>query len=150
MPLPEHVKADYQSTGLSLKAHPLRFLRPELARSGHITCAQAATLPNNARFQITGIVLVRQRPGSANGVVFATIEDETGTANVVVWPSLLETHRSAVLGSALLYIKGTIQRSPEGITHLVAEHLENHTAKLTLTDLPTTPGDELPRSRDFR
>ena len=150
MPLPEHVKADYQTTGLSLKAHPLRFLRPDLAQSGHITCAEANTLPNNARFQITGIVLVRQRPGSANGVVFATIEDETGTANVVVWPSLLETYRSAVLGSALLYIRGTIQRSPEGITHLVAEHLENHTAKLTLTDLPTTPGDELPRSRDFR
>jgi error-prone DNA polymerase len=150
MTLPEHVRGDYESISLSLKAHPLRFLRHELTEHGNITCAEAATLPNNAKFRITGIVLVRQRPGSANGVVFATIEDETGTANVVIWPSLLATYRSAVLGSALLHIKGTVQRSPEGIIHLVAEHLENHTHKLALTELPHSPGDELPRSRDFR
>jgi len=150
MALAEHVSADYQTTGLSLKAHPMRFLRADLARAGQITCAEAAHLPSGARFALTGIVLIRQRPGSANGVVFATLEDETGTANAVIWPAVLDRYRSAVLGAAVLYLAGTVQRSPEGITHLVAERLENHTARLHLAALPSSPGDELPRSRDFK
>jgi error-prone DNA polymerase len=100
-------------------------------------------------------------------VVFATIEDETGTANVVIWPRLLETYRSALLGAVVLGVRGRVQRSPEGIVHLVAEHLENRTSLLQASDemasvppmaradeLPPTPlapvETRLPRSRDFR
>lgn len=155
MQMPEQVTADYQSMSLSLKSHPLRFLRTRLIGEGAMTCAQANNIRNGAAFFTVGVVLVRQRPGSANGVVFVTIEDETGTANVVVWPSVVVTYRSAVLGSALLGVRGRIQRTPEGIVHLVAEHLENRTADLRNIDEDTITGpparaDELPRSRDFR
>jgi error-prone DNA polymerase len=167
MALPEQVAADYQSTGLSLKAHPLRFLRMILARKGTMSCAEATGLPNNARFHTAGVVLVRQRPGSADGVVFATIEDETGTANVVIWPSLLQIYRSAILGATVLGVRGRVQRTQEGIVHLMAEHLENRTALLQACEeaatlppparadeLPPAPSSQtatrLPRSRDFR
>jgi error-prone DNA polymerase len=130
MPLPEHVVADYQSTGLSLKAHPLRFLRASLARAGVRSCAEAAIQPDGAAIRVAGVVLVRQRPGSASGVIFATIEDETGIANVVVWPSLIERFRREIIGSALLEVAGRIQRSPEGIVHVVAETLHDRTAEL--------------------
>jgi error-prone DNA polymerase len=76
------------------------------------------------------VVLVRQRPGTAGGVVFATIEDETGTANVVIWPSLTERYRRAIVGSRLLGVDGRVQRSPEGVVHLVAEHLHDRSAEL--------------------
>ena len=150
MALPGQVAADYQTTGLSLKAHPLRFLRVQLAGDGFMTCAEATGLEDGARFYTAGVVLVRQRPGSAGGVVFATIEDETGVANVVVWPSLLEIYRSAVLGAAVLGVRGRIQRTVEGIVHLVAEHLEDRTADLrdmeeTATTAPPARADELPR-----
>ncbi len=155
MALPEQVAADYQATGLSLKGHPLRFLRSHLTQEGVMTCAEACGLRHGAAFSTAGVVLVRQRPGSAGGVVFATIEDETGTANVVIWPSLLETYRSAILGAAVLGVRGRIQRTPEGIVHLVAEHLENRTADLRQMEESATTGpparaDELPKSRDFR
>ncbi len=152
MTLPEHVAADYRSIGLSLKAHPLRFLRAQLANEGIASCAEASVLPDGARCFVVGIVLVRQRPGSARGVVFATIEDETGTANVVVWPATLETYRSIVLGAAVLGVRGHIQRSPEGVVHFVAESLENRSAMLRAMEAVGTPAraDELPRSRDFR
>ena len=84
----EHVVADYQSTGLSLKAHPLRFLRDALAREGVRSCAEATGQRDGAHVAVAGVVLVRQRPGSAAGVVFATIEDETGIANIVIWPAI--------------------------------------------------------------
>ena len=87
MPLGEHVVEDYASLGLSLKRHPLAFLRAELAREGLVTAADLARLPVDRRLAIAGIVLIRQRPGSANGVVFITIEDETGIANLIVWPA---------------------------------------------------------------
>jgi error-prone DNA polymerase len=84
-------------------------------------------------------------------VVFATIEDETGTANVVVWPNTLETYRHIVIGAAVLGVKGRIQRSPEGVVHLVAEKLENRSAMLRNMEAVAVPAraDELPRSRDF-
>jgi error-prone DNA polymerase len=175
MPLPEHVVADYQTTGLSLKAHPLRFLRAALAREGVQSCAEATQRRDGAAVRVAGVVLVRQRPGSAAGVVFATIEDETGIANVVIWPSITEQFRSVVVGAALLLVHGRIQRSPEGIVHLVAERLEDRSAALRRLDEvehdplppPLARADEVarpqaprnrpgrgdvptPRSRDFR
>ena len=151
MALQEQVAADYRSTGLSLKAHPLRFLRERLSKSGAISCAETHTLADNAACFIVGVVVVRQRPGSANGVVFATIEDETGTANIVVWPNIMEAYRHVVLGAAVLGVHGRVQRSPEGVVHIVAEQLENCSDMLRTMEAVSTPAraDELPRSRDF-
>jgi error-prone DNA polymerase len=160
MRLPEHVVADYQATGLSLKAHPLRFLRDALAREGVRSCAEATGQRDGTRATVAGVVLVRQRPGSAAGVVFATIEDETGIANIVIWPATIEAYRRAVVGAALLLVAGRVQRSEEGIVHIVAERLEDRSAALRRLDeagmrAPLARADEvarpqLPRSRDFR
>jgi error-prone DNA polymerase len=146
MLLPEHVIADYQTTGLSLKAHPLRFLRAEFAREGIETCAEAIQRPDGAKVHVAGIVLVRQRPGSAAGVVFATIEDETGVANVVVWPAIIERYRRALIGSSLMLVTGRIQRSEEGVVHVIADHLDDRSAALHLLD----ENASVPASRDFR
>ncbi len=166
MKLPEHVVADYQTTGLSLKAHPLRFLRTALAREEVQSCAEATQQRDGAAARVAGVVLVRQRPGSADGVVFATIEDETGIANVVIWPSTIERYRREVMGAALLLVTGRIQRSPEGVVHVVADRLEDRSAALRRLDeaaenAPLARADEVarpqtardvptPRSRDFR
>ncbi len=149
MGLSEHVAADYQTTGLSLKAHPLRFLRQALAREGIVTAAEAAEARDGAKLRTAGIVLVRQRPGSAGGVVFATIEDETGIANIVVWPAIIEQFRRALIASSLLEVEGRIQRSREGIVHLVADRLTDRSALLALLDAAGEAGPHLPRSRDF-
>jgi len=156
MNLPEHVAADYQSTGLSIKAHPLRFLRATLAAERAITCAEAATLRDGAKLRVAGVVLVRQRPGSAGGVVFATIEDETGIANIVVWPAIIERFRRALVASSLLLVDGRVQRSREGLVHVIADTLEDRSALLARLESPAPPlarADEmptrLPRSRDF-
>jgi error-prone DNA polymerase len=87
-------------------------------------------MQNGWRVRAAGVVLVRQRPGSAQGVVFMTIEDETGIANCVVWPTLMERYRKEVMGARLVLIEGRIQRSPEGIVHVVAERLFDRSAEL--------------------
>jgi error-prone DNA polymerase len=134
MPLGEHVVEDYASLGLTLKRHPLAFLRAELAREGRITAAELAYLPVDRRLSIAGVVLIRQRPGSANGVVFITIEDETGIANLIVWPQILERFRRAALGATLLGCRGKLQRA-ESVIHIVADRLEDMTPRLnTLRD----------------
>jgi error-prone DNA polymerase len=134
MPLGEHVVEDYASLGLTLKRHPLAFLRTELAREGLVTAAELAHLPVDRRLSIAGIVLIRQRPGSANGVVFITIEDETGIANLIVWPQILERFRRAALGATLLGCTGKLQRE-ESVIHVVADRLEDLTPRLnTLRD----------------
>jgi len=166
MPLGEHVVEDYATLGLTIKRHPLAFLRAELKRDGLVTAAELATLPVGKRFAIAGLVLIRQRPGSANGVVFVTLEDETGIANLIVWPATLERFRRAALGATLLYCRGRLQRE-ESVIHLVAEDLRDWTSRLnTLRERsdgapfpagkPTyfLPGNEAPNivipSRDFR
>jgi error-prone DNA polymerase len=134
MPLGEHVVEDYASLSLTLKRHPLAFLRSELAREGLVTAAELAHLPVDRRLSIAGIVLIRQRPGSANGVVFITIEDETGIANLIVWPAILERFRRAALGATLLRCTGKLQRE-ESVIHIVADRLEDMTPRLnTLRD----------------
>jgi error-prone DNA polymerase len=116
------VVEDYRSVGLSLRQHPVAFLRPRFAHSGMITCADLATARDGSRVTVPGIVLVRQRPGSAQGVLFITIEDETGIANLIVWPSLFERQRRLVLTAGMIAVRGLVQR--EGIViHVVAEHL---------------------------
>jgi error-prone DNA polymerase len=163
MPLGEHVVEDYASLNLTLKRHPLAFLRPEFTREGLVTAAELADLPVDRRLAIAGIVLIRQRPGSANGVVFITIEDETGIANLIIWPQILERFRRAALGAILLRCIGKLQRE-ESVIHIVADRLEDMTPRLnTLRDrtgetglqpVPKPPGydarDIVITSRNFR
>ncbi|MSO91219.1 MAG: error-prone DNA polymerase [Acetobacteraceae bacterium] len=158
MPTREHVIADYRATGLSLKAHPLRFLRTTLAAEGVLSCAEATGKKAGARVILAGVVLVRQRPGGG-GVVFITVEDETGIANIVVWASLLETYRRAVVGATVLGVHGQVQRSAEGVVHIIADRLENRSAMLALVEavgmseeisVSHPPNQRIvPRSRDF-
>jgi error-prone DNA polymerase len=129
MPLGEHVVEDYASTSLSLKRHPLAFLRAGLDAEGIVPTARLATLPVERRVAVAGLVLIRQRPGSAKGVIFVTIEDETGIANLIVWPPILERFRRIVLGATLLYCRGKLQRE-EGVIHVVAEDLRDLTPRL--------------------
>ncbi|MGJ4997600.1 error-prone DNA polymerase [Bradyrhizobium sp. HKCCYLS3077] len=132
MPLPEHVVADYQTIRLSLKGHPMEFLRRRFAAEGVLACRDVNDANDRRRIRCAGVVLVRQRPGSAKGVVFMTLEDETGIANIVVWPKVMETFRKEVMGARLVLVEGRIQSSPEKVVHLVAERLVDRTADLAL------------------
>ena len=123
------VVQDYSSVSLSLRAHPLAFLRPEMARRRILTCEQAMATRNNHWITTAGLVLVRQMPGSAKGVMFITIEDETGTANLIVWPKVFEQHRRIVLGASMMSIYGKLQREGE-VVHLIARSLSDMTAEL--------------------
>ncbi len=123
MPLPEQVVADYQTIRLSLKGHPMEFLRPMFAGERVIACAAVSDANDRQHVRCAGVVLVRQRPGSAKGVVFMTLEDETGIANIVVWPKVMERYRKEVMGARLVLVEGYIQSSPEKVVHLVAEKL---------------------------
>jgi error-prone DNA polymerase len=130
MPLPEHVVADYQTIRLSLKGHPMQFLRTMFARDNVIACNAVSHARDRKYVRCAGVVLVRQRPGSAKGVVFMTLEDETGIANIVVWPKVMERFRKEVMGSRLVLVEGRIQSSPEKVVHLVAERLIDRSADL--------------------
>ncbi|HEY2210014.1 MAG TPA: error-prone DNA polymerase [Bradyrhizobium sp.] len=123
MPLPEQVVADYQTIRLSLKGHPMEFLRPMFTKERVIACKGVCHDRDRQYVRCAGVVLVRQRPGSAKGVVFMTLEDETGIANIVVWPKVMERFRKEVMGARLVLVEGYIQSSPEHVTHLVAERL---------------------------
>ncbi len=116
------VVEDYQSTGLSLRRHPVTFLRKDLRARGMITCATLAATKDGRRVTVPGILLVRQKPGSAKGVMFITIEDETGIANLVLWPSLFEKQRRLVLSAGMIACRGRVQREGE-VVHVVVEHL---------------------------
>ncbi len=123
MPLPEQVVADYQTVRLSLKGHPMEFLREMFAHERVVACTDVCHRNDRRRISCAGVVLVRQRPGSANGVVFMTLEDETGIANIVVWPKVMEQYRKEVMGARLILVEGYIQSSPEQVTHLVAQRM---------------------------
>ena len=131
MPDSEHVIQDYQTTRLSLKEHPLAFLRERYTAMGLRTTRDACAVGNGQRVQAAGIVLVRQRPGSASGVCFITMEDETGIANLVVWPNVFERYRSVVMGARILVVKGRVQTA-DNVTHIVAEQLIDRTGDLGL------------------
>jgi error-prone DNA polymerase len=172
MPLAEHVVNDYQTIRLSLKAHPMTFLREHYARQKFITADQLNTIRDGKSLSIAGLVLIRQRPGSAKGVVFITIEDETGVANLVVWPDVFGKQRKIVMGARLIAVQGIVQRDPDSkVIHVVARRLEDHSQMLQhLSDeaMPSTLGqgdaagswrtpaarhprdvEIIPKSRDF-
>ncbi|MGY3544556.1 error-prone DNA polymerase [Bradyrhizobium sp. USDA 4472] len=123
MPRPEQVVADYQTIRLSLKGHPMEFLREAFTRERIVACKEISHENERRRVRCAGVVLVRQRPGSASGVVFMTLEDETGIANVVVWPKVMEQYRKEVMGARLIEVQGYIQSSPEKVTHLIAQRM---------------------------
>ncbi|KWU26347.1 error-prone DNA polymerase [Burkholderia cenocepacia] len=118
----EDIVSDYEATGLTLGRHPLELLRPILKKERLLPASVLSTLANGRLARGCGIVTTRQRPGTANGVMFITLEDETGNVNVIVWPSVLEKQRKEALGAALLGVYGTWQ-SEGGVKHLIAQRL---------------------------
>ncbi|MEZ5957089.1 MAG: error-prone DNA polymerase [Hyphomonadaceae bacterium] len=129
MCLGEHIVEDYRTMGLSLKAHPVSLLREELGARHVIKSERLTRIRNGERVRVAGLVLVRQRPGTASGVIFMTLEDETGIANIVVWPKLFEEYRRQVLGGRLVAIDGPVQ-SESGVIHVIAERVHDYTPLL--------------------
>lgn len=123
------VVEDYRSTGLSLRQHPVTFLRAELSARRMVTCAELATTRDGRWITVAGMVLVRQKPGSAKGVMFITIEDETGVANLILWPSVFEGQRRLVLSAGMIACRGRVQREGE-VLHVIAQRLEDLSALL--------------------
>jgi error-prone DNA polymerase len=160
MSLPKEVAEDYRTTSLSLKKHPVAFFRSGLSAMGAQPCATLKGMRNGRRVSVGGLVLVRQRPGTAKGVVFLTIEDETGIANIVCWKDAFEANRRLVMGSSFLVVHGTVQEA-SGVIHVVAERFTDLSAKLgEMRDHEIAPGaaptppharasSQLVRSRDF-
>ncbi len=131
--------ADYASLGLTLGRHPVALLRPQLARLRMVTAAELRNMPHGRLTRTAGLVIGRQRPDTASGVIFVTLEDETGMVNVVVWRSVSENQRRVLLGSHLMAVHGVIERDGD-VVHLVAGRLVDHSHML---------GRLLTRSRDF-
>jgi error-prone DNA polymerase len=135
----DNIIADYASLGLTLGRHPLALLRHQLQRQRMLTAAQLHALPHGRVTRVTGLVTGRQRPGTASGVTFVTLEDETGMINVIVWRDLAERQRKELLRANLLTVYGTLEREGE-VVHLIAARLHDQTALL---------GKLATRSRDF-
>ena len=131
IPRSEEVIQDYQTARLSLKDHPMHFLREVHARRGIIPTREAAQSRNGRRVRTSGLVLVRQQPGTASGVVFITIEDETGIANLVVWPRVKERFRPVIMRARILHVRGRVQTA-DNVTHIVAEELIDCSGDLSL------------------
>jgi error-prone DNA polymerase len=140
---------DYAAIGLSLKAHPLSFLRAPLSRRGVITAADLAGMKDGRRVKVAGLVLIRQRPGSAKGVMFMTLEDETGQINAIVWPSLFERFRKVVFSADMMGVEGKLQREGD-VIHVIADRLVDLSNVLrrvgeseTAFPVPSGRGDEV-------
>jgi error-prone DNA polymerase len=142
LPLPtegENVVADYMSTGLTLNRHPLSMLRDTLRKRRILDSKSWDAIPNGRPARIAGIIKVRQRPRSANGVLFMTLEDEGGPMNVIIWQAVVEAYRKEILGAKMVSVYGTTQRE-QGVTHLVARKIEDLSWMLGTLTMP---------SRDF-
>jgi len=118
------VVEDYRASGLSLRAHPLAFLRDELKARRMISCEELQTVKDGRWIELAGLVLVRQKPGSAKGVMFITLEDETNVANLVVWTTIFEKNRRTVLGASMMGVRGQVQREGE-VIHVIAQRLDD-------------------------
>jgi error-prone DNA polymerase len=145
MPRAEHVVADYQTLRLSLKAHPMQFYRQSLRSQGFSASSDLARMRHGQRVSLAGLVLVRQKPGSAKGVCFITLEDESGVANLVIWPALFEAYRPVIMAARLLVVHGQVQTDGK-VIHVVANRLEDRSDRLAgLSDISlpgiTTRGD---------
>jgi len=160
MPLAEHVVADYQTARLSLKGHPMGLLRARFARERVASCAQISATRDGSWASVAGVVLVRQRPGKGNAI-FITLEDETGITNVVLWARDFERFRREVMAARLLLVEGRVQKSPEGVVHLMAKRVvdrsaellslsETHRAEIVLTRADEFQHPQIPRARHPR
>ena len=148
MPLSEHVVADYQMLRLSLKAHPMVFLRERFRREGVRTTAEIAALPDGAFARVAGVVLVRQRPGKGNAI-FMTLEDEAGITNVVLWARRFERFRRQVMSARLALVSGRVQKSREGVVHLMAETVDDRTRDLAALSQAHEARTRLSRADEF-
>ncbi|HRE43416.1 MAG TPA: error-prone DNA polymerase, partial [Terricaulis sp.] len=151
MSMGEHVVEDYRTLGLSLKTHPAALLREEMAARRAIRAEKLAHIPNGQRVRVAGLVLVRQRPGTASGVIFMTMEDETGVSNIVVWPKVFEQFRREVLAGRLVAVDGPVQ-SESGVIHVIAERIHDWTPMLAQLSTqhsldPSTRADEARSNR---
>tara|TARA_R110000751_G_scaffold30873_1_gene78654 strand:+ start:129 stop:998 length:870 start_codon:yes stop_codon:yes gene_type:complete len=146
----EHVVADYQSVRLSLKGHPMEFLRERFRAMGVLSCAELARAKNGSQAKVAGVVLIRQRPGKGNAV-FITLEDESGVSNLLLWASRFEKMRRPVMAARLMLATGEVQRSVEGVTHLMTTRVEDHSFMLDeisdrdRPDMPMSRADEVKR-----
>lgn len=136
----QNVVADYQSTGLTLERHPMCLLRRHLDRYDYAVAGQLAAMNNGQRINVAGLVITKQRPGTASGVTFVTLEDETGQVNLIIWKKVAEEFRSALLSARLLGIAGELQIEGK-VIHVIARQLFDHTEMLGALSV---------RSRDFR
>ncbi len=149
MPLGEHVAADYQTARLSLKAHPMQILRPVFAAERILSCEQTSALKDGYWARTAGIVLVRQRPGNGKAI-FITLEDETGVTNALLWARTFEKFRSQVMGARLLLIEGRVQRSKEGVTHLMGARVFDRSAELERLSEDHVVETELTRADEIK
>ena len=149
MPLGEEVVNDYRFLRLSLRAHPAQFLRADLGQRGILRNEALRGIANNTRVKISGLVTCRQRPGSAKGVVFMTIEDESAVANVIVWPKVFERVRPIVLGARYVAVAGRVQ-AESGVIHVVADQLEDLTMWLARLADQGADIDSLTRADEVR
>ncbi|WP_316835026.1 error-prone DNA polymerase [Pedobacter nutrimenti] len=131
----EHVLQDYSTTSLSLKAHPVSFVRKQLFAGGILTTKELDLWPDGTPVRVAGLILVRQRPGTATGVCFITIEDETSIANLVVFPKLFDKYRKEIIQSKLLMVEGKLQREGE-VTHVIVRHVYNMSGLLRQLNVP--------------
>jgi error-prone DNA polymerase len=147
MPKSEHVIHDYAHTGLSLKAHPVSFIRNQLESLRILSTKDANKTKDGERLKVAGLILVRQRPGTASGICFITIEDETGVANLVVYPQLFNDFRKEILGAKLLMVEGKVQREGE-VVHIVVQRCHNYNGLLQqlhgskTRNIPPTMGEK--------
>ena len=145
----EHVVEDYRTLHLSLKAHPVSFLRADLTARGILRHSQLVSIASGRRVTVAGLVLVRQRPGTASGVIFMTLEDETDIANVIVWPKIFEAYRPVVLGTRLISVTGRLQNEA-GVVHIIADRLDDLSPLLArLSDRHEAP-DALARADEVK
>jgi len=155
MSLADHVLHDYKSTALSLKAHPVSFARPELFKRGIMSTGELDNWPDGTLVKVSGLVLVKQRPGTASGICFITIEDETGNANLVVFQKKFEQYRKVILQAKLLMVCGKLQKEGE-VTHVVVSHCYDMTALLYPASMGNSNKSDKPvqgelfPSRDFK
>ena len=148
MTMPEHVVHDYASLSLSVKAHPVSFLREKLKQLHNVSANDLASLKDGDKVKVAGLVLVRQRPGTAKGVCFITIEDETGSINLVVFEHIIEKYRREILQSKLMMVEGKLQVEGE-VIHVIVEKcfdLSRMLRKLSTGELENA----FPQGRNFR
>ncbi|MDO6416468.1 error-prone DNA polymerase [Sphingomonas sp. BIUV-7] len=148
MPLSEEVAADYQMTRMSLKAHPMSFLRALFRGEGILSAAELSALPDGRPARMAGVVLVRQRPGEGKAI-FVTLEDETGVTNVLLWAADFEKYRAAVMASRLMEVRGIVQKSEEGVVHLMTVQVVDRTAELSRLSADHQTRQPLSRADEF-